>query len=321
MTLKIPRWLRLTPEPTTVELHGFSDASLLAMIAVIYLRVLEASGEISVKLVCSKTRVAPLKRLTIPRLKLSAALILARFSCHVKRALNLTETPVILWTDSAVALTRISAYPSRWKDFVRNRVTAIQETIPTASWHFIQGKQNPADCASRGIKADQLKHHSLWWNGPSWFSQPSMAWPANDTSYPSKAKREERPGYILTSSQVIKQTYWQLLDRYSSLTRLTRITATCIHAIARFRNRQNITIEHSFTPNEFLRSIHFWVKEVQNSWFSYEIQTISQGKILPKSNSLTRLTPYIDELGMLRVGGRLQNSRIDADAKHPLILP
>lgn len=145
-----------------MELHGFSDASQLAMAAAIYLKVTTADGNSTVTLVCSKTKVAPLKKITIPRLELTAALLLTRQINNVKRALELTEVATYLWTDSSITLTWITSHPSRWKDYVCNRVTAIQEITSPSLWRFIPGKENPADCASRGLLADQLVKHSLW---------------------------------------------------------------------------------------------------------------------------------------------------------------
>lgn len=166
--LNIPRWLNTSSTANLTELHGFCDASHLAMAAVMYLhkRVINGAGETKVTLICAKTRVVPLKRLTIPRLELSAALLLSRLVSHVQRALNFSEISTYLWTDSSVTLTWLSTHPSKWKDFVRNRVTTIQEALPSAFWQFVPGMQNPADCASRGIPTKQLETHALWWTGP-----------------------------------------------------------------------------------------------------------------------------------------------------------
>lgn len=147
--VSIPRWLGIVRTHTPVEIHGFSDASQLAMAAVIYARVPDDNGKFSARLVCFKTKVAPMKRLTIPRLELTAALLLARLITNTLRALELEDTPVICWTDSSVTLTWIAAHPARWKDFVHNRVSAIHDILPTGTWHFVPGKENPADCASR----------------------------------------------------------------------------------------------------------------------------------------------------------------------------
>lgn len=75
--LSLPRWLN-TLGLSTVELHGFSDASQLAMFAVVYITVRSPSTGVQMAPVYSKTKVAPLKRLTIPRLELTAAPLLAK---------------------------------------------------------------------------------------------------------------------------------------------------------------------------------------------------------------------------------------------------
>ncbi|XP_036149086.1 uncharacterized protein LOC118647752 [Monomorium pharaonis] len=121
--VSIPRWLGLLT--TLMELHGFADASNLAMAAVVYVRTETSDKEFSVRLACAKSRVAPLKRVTIPRLELCAALLLARLMKHTIETLDLKETPIFLWTDSSATLAWITAHPSRWKDYVRNRVSTI----------------------------------------------------------------------------------------------------------------------------------------------------------------------------------------------------
>lgn len=159
--LSIPRWLGVTRSTTLVEIHGFSDASNVAMAAAVYVRILTADHTFAVRLVSSKTRVAPLKRLTIPRLELTAATLLTRLVKHVITALELSQVPIFLWTDSSVTLTWISSHPSKWKDFVHNRVVFIQDTLPNARWRFVPSKHNPADCASRGMSPSQLEDHAL----------------------------------------------------------------------------------------------------------------------------------------------------------------
>ncbi|XP_046145612.1 uncharacterized protein LOC123988898 [Osmia bicornis bicornis] len=190
--LHIPRWLNLTPE-VRVEIHGFSDASQHALAAVVYLRISSSTSPTVLSLVCAKTKVAPLKRLTIPRLELTAALLLARLARYVRDTLEFSSAPVHLWMDSAVALTWISHHPSRWKEFVRNRVGAIQDALPGAHWKFISGRDNPADCAPRGLTPTQLKTHTLWWTGPEWLRAPPHEWPTGQPIPHPDAAMEERP--------------------------------------------------------------------------------------------------------------------------------
>ena len=132
--LSIPRWFN-TFSYSTVELHGFSDASQLAMAAVIYIIVSSPSTAHKVStLACSKTKVAPLKKLTIPRLELTAALMLAKLTKYIQATLQLNISTTHLWTDSQISLSWIKSHASRWKDYVRNRVSQIQELAPHAHW-------------------------------------------------------------------------------------------------------------------------------------------------------------------------------------------
>lgn len=159
--IKIPRWIGFFSS-VTMKLHGFCDASQTAMAAVVYVRVISRNKSISTSLLCSKTKVAPLKRMTIPRLELSAAVMLAKLISNVQRILNCQKSACHLWTDSRIVHAWLNSYPSRWKDFVHNRVCLIQETVPHAQWHPISGKINPADCATRGLSVSQLEIHQLW---------------------------------------------------------------------------------------------------------------------------------------------------------------
>ncbi|XP_011858796.1 PREDICTED: uncharacterized protein LOC105556325, partial [Vollenhovia emeryi] len=192
--LSIPRWLN-TWSDSQVELHGFSDASQLAMAAVIYISVHDSDGA-TFSLVCSKTKVAPLKRLSIPRLELTAALLLSRLMQYVTATLNMDVTATHMWTDSLVTLSWIRSHASRWKDFVRNRVAQIQELTSAAHWRYIPGTSNPADCASRGLTTAQLQNHALWWTGPPWILKPD-SWPSQPALSDEMSATEARPGVSL----------------------------------------------------------------------------------------------------------------------------
>ncbi|XP_044583030.1 uncharacterized protein LOC123264053 [Cotesia glomerata] len=134
--------------------------------------------------------------MTIPRLELSAAWLLTQLILHVKEVQSLENVRINLWTDSAVTLAWIKSPAIRWKTFVRNRVGKIQETLRDVSWKFIPGKQNPADCASRGIPTLKLKQHALWWHGPTWLHEPESSWPTLEPPKDNATHREERQGVL-----------------------------------------------------------------------------------------------------------------------------
>ncbi|XP_074114129.1 uncharacterized protein LOC141537181 [Cotesia typhae] len=201
--LRIPRWINLQSNSYSIQLHGFSDASQLAMAAVVYLRVTDHTGNSKVTLVCSKTRVAPIKRLTIPRLELSAAVLLAQLMRHTQSTLELKDVPVFLWTDSSITLTWVKNNPMKWKEYVGNRVSTIHQTLPNT--------------------------------GPPWLAQSPEYWPISVAPSPTE-DLEERPGISLTA--VIQPTIWDLIDLpcvktfHKDLNKLLRITALCQRAIS-----------------------------------------------------------------------------------------
>ncbi|GFX75907.1 integrase catalytic domain-containing protein [Trichonephila clavipes] len=152
---KIPRCI-LLPATIRIEIHGFADASERAYAAVVYIKCFNESGQSQTRLLCSKSRVAPLKTLTIPRLELSAALLLSRL---VKKVVPILQLPIHkswMWTDSTIALAWIKTEPHKLKTFVSNRVAEIQALSKDYHWKHVSSKNNPADLISRGCNVDEL---------------------------------------------------------------------------------------------------------------------------------------------------------------------
>ncbi len=178
---------RLTPicssSDSSVTLHGFCDASSVAYGVVIYART-EAPDSISTSLIVAKARVLPTKPVTIPKAELCGALLLARM---MKRTLDLLHLPLqaaYTWTDSQIVLFWLPKAPSALNRFVANRVAAIQELIPPECWRHVPTSDNPADLASRGVRAQDLLSSELWWHGPKWLTLSSPNWPPPFRSKP-----------------------------------------------------------------------------------------------------------------------------------------
>ena len=134
------------------ELHGFLDASTSAYGAVIYLKTFD-EVETRISLIASKTRVAPVKEMTIPRLELSAAVLLSKLMSRVQTVLQISNLPRYCWSNSSIVLAWLDACPSRWKTFVANRVSQVQENLPGVEWRHVASEENPAVLASRGLAA------------------------------------------------------------------------------------------------------------------------------------------------------------------------
>ena len=160
---KIPRSLTINGWTVTGDLSllCYSDASEKGYGGSVYLKVTE--GDVSrVSLVISRARVAPLKKITLPRLELLGALLVARLLVFVQKALGL---PFSCFTDSTIVLGWIKADRSKWKQFVDNRVIEIHSLTNPSNWNHCEGKSNPADLLTRGITAAELTESKFWIHG------------------------------------------------------------------------------------------------------------------------------------------------------------
>ena len=161
----------------TTQLHGFCDASVKAYSAVVYIRATYHTESPTCALVTAKTRVAPIKPLSIPQLELCGATLLARLLTSVWKALNISLDQVYAWSDSTIVLSWLDGTPNRFKTFVGNRLSTILHDLPPHTWHHVPTSQNPADCASRGLSPRELVSHTLWWDGPTWLSADPLVMP------------------------------------------------------------------------------------------------------------------------------------------------
>ncbi|CAB0004838.1 unnamed protein product [Nesidiocoris tenuis] len=173
--LTIPR--RACFNSRNFELHGFSDASESAYGACVYTKSVDEDGHTHVYLLTSKSRVAPMKTISLPRLELCAAVLLIRLMSSVLKSLRVSPSAVHYWTDSQIVLTWISGEPCQFKTFIANRVTEIQHHSEFSQWKYVNTKSNPADLVSRGVNPRELIQNLLWWNGPQWLIQDPTHWP------------------------------------------------------------------------------------------------------------------------------------------------
>ena len=123
-------------------------------------------GSVVTSLVIAKTKIAHLKKLTLPRLEMLGCLPCSRSLVFARDALQLHQDCVYCcWTDTMIALLWIRSHPSWWKTFVANRVAEIQSLTSTDNWFHCPGAENPADLLTRGLPAEELVNSNMWPHG------------------------------------------------------------------------------------------------------------------------------------------------------------
>lgn len=212
------------------ELHGFGDSSERGYGAVVYLVFTLYSGKRISFFVCSKSRVAPLKKISIPRMELCAAVLLTRLIKFVLEVYKtkLAVSKIYAWSDSTVALSWIKSPSHRWKTFVANRVSFIQECLSPDCWSFVPSSSNPADAVSRGLLPNEFLEHSLWWAGPSFLQTGHF--PSLTELSVSPAVLEEQCMKTLTVT-ILNRNFDELLERYSFLGSVLHIVGYVIRFI------------------------------------------------------------------------------------------
>ncbi|GFT23059.1 integrase catalytic domain-containing protein [Trichonephila clavipes] len=315
--LKIPRKiLDSNGDSSEVQIHTFSDASEKAYGAAAFLRV-KHKDRVSVDLVTSKSRVAPLKRLSLPRLELMGALLAARLAKEVKKILDQKcSTRAFFWTDSQVTLHWIKGPNHRWKPFVANRVREIQSLTDPNSWFHCSGKDNPADLLTRGISVDALTTNSKWWNGSSFLRQIDFQTKGLDEAIPERVYLTEmrknsnpKEGISLTLTVTKNNFPENIIDISNNYVKLIRVVSFLYRFIHNCRTR--ITkIKGLLTSQEVSHAENWLIHSLHEREFYEEMRKLLAGEPIPMKSKLTPLNVFLDESNIIRVGGRLANSNL-----------
>ena len=298
----------------STELHLFSDASTLAYGSCAYLRIIDSSSPlVTVSLVMTKSRVAPQKAVTIPRLELQAATLSVKLADFLSRELKYDNLKTFYWSDSEAVLGYIANEAKAFYTFVCNRIQRIKDSSQTEQWHYISTRENPADIVSRGATITQLQ--DLWLHGPKFLSDPSF-------SMDDQPKREFP---LLTDDPEIRKVFTHttvtedvmdfisFFDKFSSWSKVIRILSHVLKLGSKHR-KQGINPDGPHVFNSVL-------KLLQQAYLPEEMEKLQEGLRISRKSPLFTLDPFIDDEGILRVGGRLDDALTSYQVRHPAVMP
>ena len=272
----------------TTQLHGFSDASMYAYAAVVYIRATYVNHPPTCTLVSAKTRVAPVKPLSIPRLELCGAALLAKLLASVRQALDISLDNTVAWCDSTIVLSWLDGNAKRFKTFVGNRLAAILSDLPPSTWHHVPTLSNPAN-------------------------EPVQPLLVTDSTPELKA---------VCHSATLVPPVW-IEDKHNDYKLLIHITAWCFRFVSNLRaslqRKSKRTTKH-LLPAEIKSAEHYLFHISQLQSFSQEVNKLNHNQSISPSSPIISLSPYLDKNGLLRVGGRLSQSSLSLSNKHPIIL-
>lgn len=318
-------------ENENCSLHVFCDASSKAYGAVAYI-VTRSKSEI----LTSKARVAPLKNRTIPQMELTALYIGTKLSKHIRETLScLVIDHTYVWCDNEAVLQWVKNNNSKIP-YVKNRVADIQEMQDNLSFMYVNTKSNPADLLSRGTTVKKLYNTSLWHHGPEWLNNNSV-WPEQKVCVVSTLSNE-----VNVEGGDNKERIPMDITKFSSLGKLLRVTEYVFRFIRNIFIRRGLMSDlNTTTP------MTFWIRQMQRKSFPAEFRilhalsknhpnTVAEpstktlkdpNTVAEPSTKTLRQYKLINDLGLfvdndmlIRCRGRIHNSALPYESKHPILL-
>ena len=353
--VSVPRCYRPVDFGTVVrrEIHAFSDASDNAIGAAVYLRQVDSKGNVCTALLLGQSKVAPLQTTSIPRLELCAAVLATQAVAKVTREIDMEIDSITFYTDSKVVLGYIQNKSRRFYVYVANRVQLIRKVSSPSQWRYVDTSDNRADLTIRCLSAQNLAA-SDWFTGPRFLKDETVATNGEQEEIPMNEDDPEVRKDVSTLSKHTSKRHGlgaERFSRFSSLSSLQRTIANLIVLVKEFkrrkvkthdlRERKPVTTKNEVqlrdpTLKELQQAMAVIVKAAQEEVFGEELKSrshahfsgmessrerISERKSVMKKSALYRLDPFVDDNGILHVGGRLQRARLEYKEKHPVLLP
>lgn len=308
--------------PSSIQLHFFSDASEDAYGACCYIRSSNSVGEIKTALLTAKSKIAPLKQQSIPRLELCGALLAAELYKKVAASLRITAE-TYFWVDSTIVICWLNSTPSTWTTFVANRVSKIQLATQNCTWNHVSGQHNPADHISRGLSAEILLHNELWWKGPQWLTLDQQFWPSQQMmNEPNSSAIPETRKVSATASPTMNEPSFidLFVNKFSNYNKMLRVAAYCRRFILHCQKNPKPTTK-IISVEEMHGAETSLIRLVQQQSFPAEWKQLQQSQPVSTKSRIRWFNPFLSTEQVIRIGGRLKQAQQPYDSKHQILLP
>ena len=357
--LSVPRLCEGFSFSTFAELHCFTDASCDGYGAVCYFRAFDGMAY-ACSFIIGKSRVAPVKRLSTPRLELCAAVVAIKLSKVVKQEHDISLRRILYWSDSTTVLIYLRNTSMQRPVFEKNQILQFSTKD---QWNWVDTDNNPADLYSRGVSPRQVGKSERWLRAPSFLLKEETAWRqvahSNEVSDAERERIKESAATIGCSSvsaavemkdsdesatEVNSSIYSAAEDplkrltfRYSSLPQAVRSVSWLLRLKQMLRMRSTLGTstpaeKGPINGKEYNAALLILIRLAQQQSFPHLVEALEAhpchevgdekfGKLARTAlRPLQKFCPIVAD-GVIRVGGRLQRSNLPVDFKHPIVLP
>lgn len=266
----------------------FSDSSSVAFGTCAYIRWDLSDETFFSQLLMAKTRLAPLRQLTIPRLELCGALVGARLRETIEKEMTYSFARVFHATDSAIVSAQIQKESYGFGTFTATRVAEIQAKTYPDEWWWVPGEMNPADLLTRVTRPEELQSNSTWQRGPEFLSRSIDEWPLRKDPVEDLPDRIEVT--VVHTRSVVENVDVIDVNKFSSFKRMMRVTSRVLNAL---KNKSFGAISIPPSVDDLVTAENWWIRRVQATlhpdW----------------ENHYCRLGPVLRKDGIVAVGERI----------------
>nr|XP_044248645.1 uncharacterized protein LOC108069676 [Drosophila takahashii] len=294
-----------TPEDCSTQLHIFVDAGEEAYAAVAYFRI-QFQGIITVRLVSAKSKVAPVRPLSIPRMELQSALTGARLFRDIKAQHDIKFTETHLWTDSKTVLAWLNGDPRKYQQFVMFRLAEISELSDVNHWRWVPSKHNVADVATKRQSGPEA--YDRWFAGPEFLRLPAETWPITESSH--STTEELRPRLLHIRQATIRPNY----EAFSKWITLSRAVAYWFLYKEQLTSQSRKQSKPTRISVFHIRNAQAYIfRCVQIEGFPDEFARVLKSTPVARSSVLWRLQLCMNEDNIMQVRNRVGKFKSTSD--------